>query len=117
MASKFDIHVDIPDDASLPPRARMYDDDQDETTAWVQAPLCFRGQDPATIFAACLLRSQEIQEMVSMAQHVAYAVYLGDEHYDIHALTPEAAQALVDQAFLQIGTPEGAPRPSSPRRM
>ena len=117
MASKFDIAVKLPRDKTQAPRVRMYDDDQDEYTPWVEAPVEFRGQPAATIFAAALLQSQALQEMTEVAKSVAYAVYLGEASFDIHAVSPAQAKALVDQAWLDLATTYTCHAPARARRM
>jgi hypothetical protein len=103
MASKFYIEVEIPEITTLPPKVRMVDDDQDEVTPWVEA-VGFRQQPPEVIFAAALLASTEIQEMVKIAKQVAYAVWLNDDYFDIHKITPMTAQAMVQHAKMDEAT-------------
>lgn len=115
MASKFLIDVKIPKQKTKPARVRVIDDDQDETTGWVDAPLALRGQPLPVILAAVYGTSEEVRDMLEVAREVAYAVYLNDNSFDVHAFI-EQASALAASATLDESLPSpGTVLPKSPR--
>ena len=114
MASKFDIQI-MPAPGLPQAIVQVIDHDQDETTDWYRVDLPCAGLSLDHILARAYLQHPPIKDMLDMAAKVAYAIYLNEEGFDIHAFLPQVP-ALVSQSGLAASTPpSNASTPVMPR--
>ena len=118
MASKFSIHIQRPDDPGKPVRVRVEDHDQEDLTPWQSIPQRWRNEDEDTLLALARMRSPRISDMLDTARRIAYAVWMGEEHLDIHDFLARA-DTLAEQAVAkhQERQLQSRTRPAAARRV